>query len=159
MISECFENRWGPAHRIMASTGIILLPWKNLKLKWRNNEFSTKNSKNAKKQKVVEMGPKLARMTLKGPQQHAPKLRPKYQVLMCLSPLSVPGASPLLSSISLGLPLVCAGQTDSTFESDVSSSFAAPDLWFLFQASSLSVCWPFLTMPPYFLQFPAQVVQ
>ena len=56
-------------------------------------EFSTKNPQNPKKQKVVEMGPNLAHMTLRGPSQHAPKLRPKYQVLTCLSSLFVSGAS------------------------------------------------------------------
>ena len=104
------------------------------------------------------MGPKVVCLTLKGPQQHAPKLKQKCQVLICLSPLSVPGTSPFLPSISLGWPLACAGQTDSTFESDVSSSFAIPDLCLLFQASSPSVCWLFLAMPLYFLQFPAHSV-
>ena len=67
MIFKCPENRWRPAHGIMASTGIILLPWQILKLKWRIYEFLTKNPKNAKKQKVAEIGPKSACMTLKGP--------------------------------------------------------------------------------------------
>ena len=59
MISKCSENRWWPAHRIMASIGIILLPWQLLKLKWRIYEFSTKNPKNAKKTKSCRNGPKI----------------------------------------------------------------------------------------------------
>ena len=67
MIFKCPENHWRAAHGIMASIGIILLPRRLIKLKWRIYEFLAKNPKNAKKQKVSETGPKLACMTLKGP--------------------------------------------------------------------------------------------